>query len=311
MTISFDGQVAIVTGAGRGMGRAYALDFARRGAKVVVNDIEESVAQSVVDEIEGLGGAAVACTESAASYEGTQAIVATALDTFGELHVVVNNASVFRMGYFDVLERQAVVDMYEIHMGYLWLVQHAWPVFQRNNYGRVVLTSSSAIWGHAGAAHYAAAKASVVGLARALYHEAEPIGVKVNVILPSARTQEYRLGRGLVAPGMAERFAELDRRSHGRIQPEWNAHLVTYLASRECKFNGESFHSKSGAYSRVFIGVTDGWVATDDDNVSAETIAEHIDEITEIHGYAVPQSSLEETNRVLAMLDEALGPHAA
>ena len=217
--IRFDDQVAVVTGSGRGIGRSYALDLARRGAKVVVNDVDADVANAVVAEIAGAGGKAVACTESAGSFEGARAIVAVALDAYGDLDVVVNNAGVFRMGYIEDLRPEWAVEMINVHLlGYLWLTQHAWPIFRRKDYGRVVMTSSAAIFGHAGSANYAAAKGGVIGLTRALSREGEQYGIRVNAVLPTAKTQEYRLER--TSPGFELTFADMERKAHGRVQPE-------------------------------------------------------------------------------------------
>ena len=305
--ISFEGQVAIVTGSGRGIGRGYALDLARRGAKVVVADIAEEVANEVVAEIEAEGGVAIACTETAATYEGTEAIVAAALEAFGDLHVLINNASTFRMHYFDQLERYMVEDMVNIHVGYIWLTQHAWRVFMKNGYGRVVNTSSSAIFGHAGSANYAFAKAGVIGLTRQLAQESEQYGIKVNAVLPHGKTQDYRPGQG--SPGLEKIQADRPDKMHGRVQPGLNAPMVSYLTSRECVFNGRAFEIGNGVFWEVFLGATQGWISESTDGLDAETVADHLDEITSREGYFVPDTTHTPHDRLAVRLHEVLGPY--
>jgi NAD(P)-dependent dehydrogenase (short-subunit alcohol dehydrogenase family) len=307
--ITFDGQVAIVTGSGRGLGRSYAHDLAARGAKVVVNDIDPEVANLVAGEIEQAGRTAIACTESAATLDGTEAIVKAALDAFGDLHVLVNNASVFGMNYFDQMEPKQITDMVDIHVGYIWLAQHAWRVFQKNGYGRIVSMSSSGIYGHKGSANYAFVKAGVVGLTRQLMQEGEELGIKVNAVCPSGATQGYRPGNH--SPGLEQVFAERERKMHGRVEPELTAPIVTYLASRGCVFNGETFHVKGGGYSRVFLGQTEGWLADSRDEITAEGIAEHAEQIADTDGYWIPTSTHDPTERVSARLDALLGAYQA
>jgi NAD(P)-dependent dehydrogenase (short-subunit alcohol dehydrogenase family) len=172
MTISFDGQVAIVTGAGQGLGRAYALDLARRGAKVVVNDIggigspEGSAAEAVVRAIEAEGGMAVASHDTVATPEGGQAIVATALDTFGTIDAVIHNAGVWRHELFADMTSEQLDPVLDVHLrGAFFVIRPAWHVMQAKQYGRIVLTSSSTgAFGRVLGTNYAAAKSAMLGM---------------------------------------------------------------------------------------------------------------------------------------------------
>ena len=193
--IRFDGQVVIVTGAGRGLGRLYALDFARRGASVVVNDLGGSmrgdgadslVAEQVVAEIRRAGGVAVASSDSVASPEGGESIVQTALDRFGRLDAVVSNAGIFNTIAFDVLPAEEWRRMLKVHLdGGFYVSQPAFKVMKHQGYGRFVFIASSAgLFGQPESAHYAAAKAGLVGLTNVVAIEGAPHGILANSVLP-------------------------------------------------------------------------------------------------------------------------------
>ncbi len=301
--VRLDGDVAIVTGSGRGLGRAHALELARRGARVVVNDVDAAAAAEVVSEIGDAGGTAVVCTESAAGYDGTAAIVEHALDAFEDLTVLVNNAGVFPLGHFEELTPEALTDTVNVHLlGYFWLTQHAWRVFVRKGYGRVVMTSSSAgLFANPGLANYAAVKAGVYGLGRALASEGATVGIKVNTILPSGATKP-----DLASPlaDFDQQFPDIDRALHGRRSPALVSPLVAYLASRQCAVNGATFTALGGRYAGVFAGVTDGWLPRHVEEASAEAIRDHLDEIMDLASFTVPASTMDEINGVAARLDE-------
>ena len=164
--ISFDGQVVIVTGGGRGIGRGHCLDLARRGAAVVVNDMAPEHADAVVDEINGAGGRGVPSYDSVATPEGATAIIATAVDAFGTVDAIVNNAGFMRNGWFEEQTRAMLDAVLDVHVkGAFFVTQAAWPVLREKGYGRIVMTSSAGgLFAMQGEANYAAAKAGLFGL---------------------------------------------------------------------------------------------------------------------------------------------------
>src|SRR5438105_879159 len=191
MAISFEGQVAVVTGVGRGLGRAHARDLARRGAAIVANDPGRdeagvSWADHAVAEIEAAGGSAAASHDSVATPEGGRAIVELALERFGRVDVVIHNAGSFNLGNFEDLTAAAIDDVLDVHLkGAFWVCRPAFEDMLERQYGRIVLTSSSAgLFGMGGLANYAAAKAGLLGLGKALAIEGADLGIKANCVLP-------------------------------------------------------------------------------------------------------------------------------
>jgi NAD(P)-dependent dehydrogenase (short-subunit alcohol dehydrogenase family) len=305
--VSLADQRAVITGAGRGLGRAYALDLARRGASVVVNDFDRGNADAVVSEIVAAGGRAVASYEAVSSKRAGQAIVDLALSAFGGLEVVINNAGILRPGYFENLSEREINEVLDIHLdGTIYVTQAAWPHLQAQNYGRVVLTSSSTgMFGNHGQANYAAAKGGVWGLGRALAYEGQAHNIQVNVLLPYAATVIHKDDP---IPDIVEEYAKfvtpdlrkrLDAVNH---DPAMTAHLVTYLASRECTTTAEAFSVCYGRYARVFLSVADGWLSHAGDAVTAETIRDHWDQIRDIGPHSTPQWLFEEVADVARRL---------
>jgi NAD(P)-dependent dehydrogenase (short-subunit alcohol dehydrogenase family) len=186
--IDFDGQVVIVTGGGRGIGRAYCLDLGARGARVVVADISAVDADAVVEKISGAGGIALAAHYDVATKVGGEQIVQAALDHFGRLDAVINNAGILRNGYFEDLTEGQIESVFAVHLkGAFFGTQPAWRVMKQRGYGRLVMTSStSGIFSHQGLSNYAAAKAGLYGLTKALAFEGRPFGIMVNAVLPTA-----------------------------------------------------------------------------------------------------------------------------
>jgi NAD(P)-dependent dehydrogenase (short-subunit alcohol dehydrogenase family) len=298
MDINFDNRVAIVTGAGHGLGRTYALELASRGATVVVNDVggavdgsgsDASAAQDVVDEIETRGGIAVANHDSVSTPEGGQAIVQTALDNFGKVDVVINNAGILRdksLAKLDVESLRAVLD---VHLnGAFYVSQPAFKTMKENGYGRFVFTSSNAgMLGNFGQTNYGAAKMGLVGLSNVIAIEGAKFGINSNVICPLART---RMTENILGSA-----AEL-------LAPEKVTPLVTYLASEANPHTHEVFSAGGGRYARFFIGLVPGWFSGKDTTASAEDIAAHMDDIRRQDGYVVPASATDELKGLLALL---------
>jgi NAD(P)-dependent dehydrogenase (short-subunit alcohol dehydrogenase family) len=254
----FSDQVVLVTGAGAGLGRAHARLLGRSGARVVVNDLgtapygggsSAGPAELVVDEIRAEGGEAVADTHSVADPDGAAAAVALAVDTFGRLDAVVNNAGIILHGGFHQQAPDDIEALLRVHLvGSVWITRAAWPIMREQRYGRVVVTSSSiGILGTPGQAAYATAKTGLVGFARALAAEGAPHGIKVNALAPMAVT---RLNEEI----MTEIFGD----TVTQVTPERVSPVVAYLASRDCAVTGEILSAAAGRAARMMIG-TGAW----------------------------------------------------
>ncbi|MET9214139.1 MULTISPECIES: SDR family NAD(P)-dependent oxidoreductase [unclassified Nocardia] len=254
MTLRFDDRVAVITGAGRGLGRAYALLLAARGAKVVVNDLGSSVrgdtvegdpAAEVVAEIRAAGGEAVACGESVATPEGGRAIVDAALTHFGRLDILVHNAGNVRYGTLRELSYADFESVLDVHLrGAFHVVRPAFPVMAEAGYGRVVLTSSiGGLYGNKGVANYAVAKAGMIGLSNVVALEGADSGITSNVIVPAAVT---RLADGL------------DTSAYPPMGPELTAPAVGWLAHESCSITGEMLVAVAGRVGRAYIAETPG-----------------------------------------------------
>jgi NAD(P)-dependent dehydrogenase (short-subunit alcohol dehydrogenase family) len=293
--VSLQDRVAIVTGSGAGLGRAYALDLARRGAALVVNDIAAERAAEVVAEIEGEGGRAVASDHSVADRPGARQIVQTAIGEFGRVDAVVNNAGSMRNAYFEDQTPEDLDAMLAVHVGGCFHVtQAAWPHLREQGYGRVLMVSSSGgMWSMHAISNYAAAKGGVYGLGRALAFEGREHGILVNNLLPGAATT---ITADSPVPDYAEHFPHeaLGAALGPRRTAESVAPLVSFLASEACTVTGETYSAVAGRYARVLVGVTEGWFAEDPNQVTAEDIAEHFEEISDPSEYHLPASLFDE-----------------
>jgi NAD(P)-dependent dehydrogenase (short-subunit alcohol dehydrogenase family) len=296
--IRFDGRVAVITGAGGGLGKTYAQDLARRGASVVVNDLGgsadgtgggSSMADATVKEIIEAGGKAVANYDSVATPEGGKAIIQTALDNFGKVDVLVNNAGILRDKSFLKLEPAQLDAILDVHLrGAFFVTQPAFASMKDNGYGRIVMASSGAgIFGNFGQSNYGAAKMGLVGLMNVLAVEGAKYDIKVNTIAPLAKT---RLTEQLLG-GLAD-----------ALDPAFVTPLVTYLCSQKCELTHEIFDVGGGRYARVFIGMGKGWVTAKGKKPVAEDILDNIDVIRDIESYIIPQSIAEETGAVVEAL---------
>jgi NAD(P)-dependent dehydrogenase (short-subunit alcohol dehydrogenase family) len=252
--LRFDGRVAVITGAGRGLGRAYALLLAAKGAKVVVNDIGGSLkgdgadavpAEEVVREIKAAGGDAVACTESVATPAGGQAIVQAALDHYGRIDVLIQNAGNVRRGSLKEMTYDDFEAVLDVHLrGAFHVVRPAFPRMCKAGYGRIVLTSSiGGLYGNHNVANYSVSKAGLIGLSHVIALEGAAEGVKSNVIVPAALT---RMAEGL------------DTSAYPPMQPELVAPTVGWLAHESCSISGEMLISIAGRVARAFVAETPG-----------------------------------------------------
>jgi NAD(P)-dependent dehydrogenase (short-subunit alcohol dehydrogenase family) len=287
--ISFDGRVAVVTGAGGGLGRTYALELARRGAAVVVNDLggsvdgkggDESAAQKVVDEIKAAGGDAAPNFDSVMTPEGGASIVQTAIDAFGKVDIVINNAGFLRDKSFLKLTWDDLDAIIDVHLKAAFYVsQPAFANMKENGYGRFVFTASNATFGNFGQTNYAAAKMGLVGLSNTIAVEGARAGILSNVIMPVAKTRmtEELLGE----------FANY-------LAPEYVTPMVTYLSSEACTTTHGAYSAAGGRYASVFWGLGQGWYAGQEGTPTAEDIQANLAQIEQQEGYIVPGSTTDE-----------------
>lgn len=268
----FDGRVAVVTGAGRGLGRAYALLLASRGARVVVNDLGGSVqgeggdsapAEDVVNEIRAAGGDAIANADSVATPAGGRAIIQAAMDHYGRIDILIHNAGNVRYGSLEEISYEDFEAVVQVHlMGAFHVVRPAFPILCEAGYGRVILTSSiGGIYGNRNVVNYGVSKAGIIGLSNIVAIEGADRGIKSNVILPGALT---RLADGL------------DTSHYPPMGPELVAPVVGWLAHESCSISGEMLVSMAGRVARAMVVETDGIYRP---SWSIDDVADNIDKI--------------------------------
>jgi NAD(P)-dependent dehydrogenase (short-subunit alcohol dehydrogenase family) len=288
MAINFDGDVVVITGGGRGLGRAHALLMASLGARVVVNDIggatdgtgsDEGAAASVVREIEAGGGTAVADMHDGSTVEGAKAIVQTAIDSFGRIDALVANAGILRDQAFHNVTDEDFFAVVNVHLvGTVRVCHAAYPYMREQGYGRIVTTTSGAgLFGNFGQTSYSAAKMGIAGFTRSLSIEGAKKGVLANVIAPGAKT---RMTESLIPDGVG-----------ANMKPEAVAPLVAYLCHRSNEATGNIISVGGGRFARVRIGVAPG-VTTEDP--TADFVAENIDEILSEEELLFPNQVYEE-----------------
>ncbi len=295
MSIRFDKRVAIVTGAGNGLGRSHALLLASRGASVVVNDPggardgkggDHAAADKVVAEIKAAGGKAVASYDSVAERESAANIVKTAVDAFGTVDIVVNNAGILRDKSFHNMSLDDFEFVLKVHLlGSAYVSHAAFPIMRTKSYGRIVMTSSnSGIYGNFGQTNYAAAKLGLVGLMNALRLEGQKYNVFVNSIAPIAGT---RMTEDLMPPEVVK-----------KLDPDLVAPMVAYMCSEQCQHTGAIFTAGAGYYST--IEYREGAGIRLPGNVTVDDIAANIDRIVDMSNMTRYRTSSEEVGAVLA-----------
>jgi NAD(P)-dependent dehydrogenase (short-subunit alcohol dehydrogenase family) len=293
--IRFDDRVAIVTGAGGGLGREHALLLASRGARVVVNDLGAATdgtgasagpAERTVKEIEDLGGTAVADLGTVATVEGGQAIVDTALEAFGRVDIVISNAGFLRDKAFHNLTPELLDPVLDVHLkGAFHVLRPAWVKMREAGYGRVLVTASNAgILGNFGQTNYGAAKMGLVGLARVLAQEGARHNIKANVLAPIART---RMTEELLGP-----LASM-------LDPGLVAPVAAWLVSEECPVTGEIFSAGGGRVARFFVGLTEGYASPD---LTLEDVRDHFGQIRDEAGYSAPSGVVDELSSLVERL---------
>ena len=296
-TLTYEGRVAIVTGAGGGLGREHALLLASRGAQVLVNDLggsvagvgsDEGPAARTAKEINDLGGVAVADANSVATPEGGEAIVRSALDAFGQVDIVVNNAGILRDKSFHNMSPDLVDAVIDVHLrGAFNVTRPAYIAMRERSYGRIVNTSSAAgIFGNFGQTNYSAAKMGLVGFTRTLAQEGAKHNIHSNVIAPAARTR------------MTE---ELLGKLADRLDPALVSPTVAWLCHEDCDVNGEIFSVGGGRVARVVIGVTRGWFSADQ---QVEQVRDHFAEVCDDSAPVFPASAMAEIALVRDRLRE-------
>ncbi len=298
--VDFADRVALVTGAGGGLGRQHAVFLARRGAAVVVNDLGGDVhgagasagaADQVVDQIRADGGVAVADHGSVSDPDDAAAMVQRAIDEFGRIDIVVNNAGILRDKSFANMTLDDVGAVLDVHLrGAFHVTRPAFAHMKDQGYGRIVMTSSgSGIMGNFGQANYGAAKMGLVGLMNVLKIEGAKYNIRVNAIAPIART---RMTEDIFGDAVAY------------FDPEYVAPAVAYLASEECVVNGEIWSVGGGSISRFFIGLTQGYFKhpIHEGPLTVDDVAAHLEDIRDEDGYVVPFSSQDEFAKLGPML---------
>lgn len=295
--LRFDNRVAIVTGAGRGIGRGHALLLAQKGARVVVADFgvdpdglgTSSVpADEVVQEIRDLGGEAVACCASVADEREATSIIEMAIDTFGRLDIVVNNAGIHDPANFDELSIDQFRAMLDVHFyGALYAIRAAWPHFRSAGYGRIVNTVSEAMLGGVpGLTSYASAKGAVYGLTRNLATEGLADGIRVNAVAPRAYTRlsvDHCDNLSNLYGLSPEKIEQLN----ASMRPELCAPAVAYLAHEACRLNGEVLQVGMGGVARLAFVAAKGLRQS---SLTAESIAENIGTVLDVDGAQVPST---------------------
>ncbi len=299
--ISFNGKVAVITGAGGGLGKAYALLLAGRGAKVVVNDLggtfdgegaDSTPAQKVVDEIKAAGGEAIANYESVSEWESAQKIIQAAIDNYNRVDILINNAGILRDKSLLKMEIADYLKVLEVHLnGTYFCTKAAFGHMREQSYGRIVSTASAAgVYGNFGQTNYGAAKMGIVGLMNCVCQEGARYGVLANTIVPTAGT---RLTATVMPPDVVD-----------RVKPEFVAPMVIYMCSEQCSESGKIFTAGGGYFSRAAVVEGPGVFFDTGSEITPDMIVEKIEQISSLEGGREYGSAMEQTGYVLSKMTD-------
>ena len=312
--LTFDNQVAVVTGAGRGLGRQYALLLAERGARVVVNDIggsvigegsDESAATATARDIRDQGGKAIADTHDVSTPQTAQAIIDTALSEWGRVDILINNAGFVGDAAFEDMTAERLNPLIDVHLkGAFFVTRPAWKLMKGQGYGRIVHTCSAAgLLGNERMSNYGAAKAGLLGLTRVLAAEANGLNIKVNAVAPIAATRMLAKSIQSVAElGGAEASAaaqDVMKDLTDKLNPSLVAPVVAFLAHPQCPASGEIYTVGGGQVSRFFVGRTKGYF---NPQLSLEDVQTHFEEIRDVANYTVPAGTADEMVELLSVI---------
>ncbi len=297
--ISLEGRTAVVTGAGGGLGKAYALLLADLGAGVVVNDagvsadgtgLDAAPAQQVAEEITDRGGKAVASQHSVSEWDSAQNIIKTAVDSWGRVDILVNNAGILRDKSLLKMEVEDFQEVIKVHLeGTFYCIKAALPYMREQEYGRIVSASSAAgLYGNFGQGNYAAAKMGIVGLMNCVKEEVQKYGIKVNTIVPTAGT---RMTAGVLPSEVVE-----------KVKPQYVAPMVAYLCSDHCEVSGSIFTAGGGYFSRAQVLEGPGHYFNPDREITVDMIAEHMEWIDNLRAARGFSNASEQTTQVLSRL---------
>ncbi|KAM0326624.1 hypothetical protein ACHAQA_006493 [Verticillium albo-atrum] len=279
-TLDFTGQVAIVTGSGRGLGREYALLLARLGASVVVNSTSAGTADPTVQEINDAGGKAISYIGSVADRASADGLVQTAIESFGRIDIVINNAGYGNPTLFEDISEASLWDIFHVHVGGSWNVtQAAWPHMKKQKYGRVVMITSGMMFGGATSTSYSAAKLALVGFAKSLALEGKEHGILVNTVA----TYGY-------SPGAAKAI------QNDQVLDAMKAYMpaadiapgVLWLAHKDFEATGQSFGVAGRLMTEIFLAETHGFMGSKDETWGLENIKDGWSEVTDKNDYAIP-----------------------
>jgi NAD(P)-dependent dehydrogenase (short-subunit alcohol dehydrogenase family) len=297
--IRFDGKVAVITGAGGGLGKAYALLLASRGAKVVVNDLggtfdgsgsDTTPAQMVVDDIKSAGGEAVANYDSVAEWESAQNIIETAIEKYGRLDILINNAGILRDKSLLKMELEDYRKIMSVHLdGTFYCTKAAFAGMKDQTYGRIVSTASAAgLYGNFGQVNYGAAKMGIAGMMNCVAQEGARYNIKANTIVPTAGTRLT--------------FTVMPEEVIGKVKPDYVAPIVAWLCSEKCEESGKMFSAGGGYFSRAAIVEGPGVVFNPEKAITIEMIVDKFDEIKNLEGGSEFASAMEQAGTVLSKM---------